>query len=81
MAYCSKSPTTIITPNIYFKRKLLIAANSGNYDNYDSLQHGNYSSIITLLTMITIFGAGIVANIYLKIKIQGAKYTPYIWVK
>jgi hypothetical protein len=55
----------------------MIAANSGNYDNSDSLQHGNYSSIITLITMITIFGAGIVANIYLKInKIQGVTYTP-----
>ena len=55
----------------------MIAANSGNYDNYDSFQHGNYSNIITLITMITIFGAGIVANIYLKInQIQGAKYTP-----
>ena len=32
--------------------------------------------------MITIFAAVIVANIYLKInQIQGAKYTPYIWVK
>ena len=61
----------------------MIAANSDNYDNYDSLQHCNYfQQIITLITMITIFAAGIVANIYLKInQIQGAKYTPYIWVK